>query len=132
VPTFGVWNAVSELIAIAIIYPCVIVLAMRLTVSSHQGRVLAWLGAVSYPVYAIHSPLFLWLARLQRITASRFQISAYWWIVIAVAFALACAWTTYKLYDLPLREMLTATMKRRYRSLDSTERVSPGKKTGGA
>ena len=123
VPTSGVWNAVSELIAIAIIYPCVIILAMRLTISSRQGRVLAWLGAVSYPVYAIHSPLFLWLARLQRVTASRFQVSPYCWIVIAIAFALVCAWTAYKIYDLPLREALTTTMTRRYRSLASSGRV---------
>jgi peptidoglycan/LPS O-acetylase OafA/YrhL len=123
VPTSGVWNAVGELIAIGIIYPCVIILAMRLTVSSRQGRVLSWLGAVSYPVYAIHSPLFLWLARLQRASASRFPVSPYWWIVIAVAFALGCAWAAYKIYDLPVREALTATMKRRYRSLASTGRV---------
>ena len=117
VPTSGVWNAVSELIAIAVIYPCVIIFAMRLTVSSRQGRVLAWLGAVSYPVYTIHAPLFQWLARLQRVTASRFQVSPYWWILIAVAFALVCAWSAYKIYDLPLREALTTTVKRRYRSL---------------
>jgi peptidoglycan/LPS O-acetylase OafA/YrhL len=123
VPTSGVWSAVSELTAVAIIYPCVIILAMRLTVSSQQGRVLAWLGAVSYPVYAIHSPLFLWLARLQRVAASRFQVSAYWWIGMAIAFALCCAWIVHKIYDLPLREALTATMKRRYRSLASAGRV---------
>ena len=119
----GVWNAVSDLIAIGIIYPCVIILAMRLTVSSRQGRVLSWLGAVSYPVYAIHSPLFLWLARLQRATASQFPVSPYGWIVIAVAFALGCAWTAYKIYDLPLREALTSTLKRRYRSLAAAGRV---------
>jgi peptidoglycan/LPS O-acetylase OafA/YrhL len=122
VPTSGVWNAVSELVAVAIIYPCVIVLAMRVVVSSGQGRVLAWLGAVSYPVYAIHTPLFLWLARLQRVIALRFQISPYLWIVLAVAFSIACAWIIYKIYDVPLREALTATMKRRFRSLASSER----------
>jgi len=116
-PTSGVWNAVSELVAVAIIYPCVIILAMRVVVSSRQGPVLAWLGAVSYPVYAIHTPLFLWLARLERVSASRFQVSPYWWIVLAVAFAIVSAWIIYRIYDLPLREALTTTMKRRYRSL---------------
>lgn len=120
VPTSGVWNAVSELIAVAIIYPCVVLIAMRIMVSSGQGRVLAWLGAVSYPVYAIHVPLFMWLSRLQRVTASRFQVSPYWWIALAVAIGIVCAWAAYRIYDLPLREMLTTTMKRRIRSLSST------------
>jgi peptidoglycan/LPS O-acetylase OafA/YrhL len=123
VPSLGVWNAVSELVAVAIIYPCVIVLAMRVVVSSRQGRVLAWLGAISYPVYAIHSPLCLWLARLQRVTASRFHVSLYWWIFLGVAFSIVCAWIIYKIYDLPLREALTTAMKRRFRSRTSTART---------
>jgi len=116
VPTSGVWNAVSEMIAVAIIYPCVILIAMRVTVSSGQGHVLAWLGAVSYPVYAIHVPLFLWLARLQRVSASRFQVSPYCWIVVSVVFSIVCAWIILKIYDLPLREKLATRMKRRSRA----------------
>jgi peptidoglycan/LPS O-acetylase OafA/YrhL len=118
-PTSGVWSAFSELIAIAVIYPCVIVLALRVVVSSRQGRVFAWLGAVSYPVYAIHGPLFMWLSRMQRVTVSRFQVSPYWWIVLAVAFAIVCAWAIYKIYDLPLRAVLTTTLKLRHRALVS-------------
>lgn len=120
VPTSGVWNAVSELVVVAVIYPCVIVLAMRVVVSSRQGRVLAWLGAVSYPVYAIHMPLFMWLARLKRVAGPGFQVSPYWWIVLAVAFSIACAWLIYEIYDLPLREALTTAVKRRRRTLVST------------
>ena len=96
---------------------------MRVVVSPRQGRVLAWLGAVSYPVYAIHAPLFQWLARLQRVTASRFHFSPYWWVALAVAFCIVCAWVIYKIYDLPLREALTSAMKRRYRTLVSTGSV---------
>jgi len=117
-PTSGVWTAVSELVAIAIIYPSVIMLAMRVAVASRQGRVLAWLGAVSYPVYAIHGPLFVWLARLQRASASRLQISAYCWAAVAVAVAIVFAWLVYKIYDLPLREALTRAMRRRRSTLN--------------
>ena len=112
VPTLGAWNGAGELIAIAVVYPGVILLAMKIAVSPLQGRVLAWLGAVSYPVYAIHVPLFLWLARLQRVAATRFQISAYCWVALGVAFAVICAWLLYKVYDVPVREALTAAMKR--------------------
>ena len=115
-PTSRNWDAVGELVAVAVIYPGVIVLAMRVVVSSRQGRVLAWLGAVSYPVYAIHVPLFMWLSRLQRATASRVQVSPHWWIVLSVPIAIVCAWAILSIYDLPVREMLTSRMKRHSRT----------------
>jgi len=119
VPTTGIANALSELAAVAIIYPCIILLAMRVVTTTRQNRLVGWLGSISYPVYAIHAPLFMWLSRLQRVTAARFQVSPYWWIALAVPLAIVSAWTIYKIYDLPLREALAGTMKRRLRPLAS-------------
>lgn len=118
VPSWGSWTGISELVAIAIIYPAIIMAAMNATVTSQQGGVLTWIGAVSYPLYAIHSPLFLWLARLQRQTALRFPVSPYWWAAGAVTMAVLAAWAVYKVYDVPIRETLT-TMRRRHRALRS-------------
>jgi peptidoglycan/LPS O-acetylase OafA/YrhL len=121
-PSLGRWTGISELVAIAIIYPAIIITAIRITVPSHKGGLFTWIGAVSYPLYAIHSPLFLWLARLQRKTAFRFPVSPYGWTAIALTGSVFAAWVVYKVYDAPLREALT-NMTRRYRAFRSAERA---------
>jgi peptidoglycan/LPS O-acetylase OafA/YrhL len=111
-PSLGSWTGISELVAIAIIYPAIIMVATNIAVPSQQGGVATWIGAVSFPLYAIHEPLFLWLARLQRKTAYRFPISPYWWMAFALAVSVLAAWIVYRLYDVPIREGLT-NMRRR-------------------
>jgi peptidoglycan/LPS O-acetylase OafA/YrhL len=119
VPSWGSGTGISELVAIAIIYPVIIIAAMNTTVASQQQG-FTWVGAISYPLYAIHSPLFLWLARLQRQTAFRFPVSPYWWIAAALTVSVLTAWAVYKVYDVPVRESLTS-MRRRYRSRRTRE-----------
>jgi peptidoglycan/LPS O-acetylase OafA/YrhL len=115
-PGWGEWTGFSELLVIAIVYPLIIIVAMKTTVAPRHGRLLALMGAVSYPVYAIHMPLFLWLARLQRRTAIRFPVSPYWWIAVAVLLSVLAAWLVHRIYDVPLREALTM-MRRKHRAL---------------
>lgn len=114
-PSLGRWTGISELVVIAIIYPAIIIAAMSTSVASQKAGLLTWIGAVSYPLYAIHAPVFLWLARLQRQTAARFPVSPHAWIAGALALSVFAAWLIYKIYDVPFREALT-NMRRRYRA----------------
>jgi len=122
-PSWGSRTGISELVAIAVIYPAIIIAAMNTTVASQRGGLLTWIGAVSYPLYAIHAPLFLWLARLQRLTAFQFPVSPYLWTASAVMLSVFAAWLVYKSYDVPLREALT-NMRRRHRARRSADRHS--------
>jgi peptidoglycan/LPS O-acetylase OafA/YrhL len=115
-PGWRAWTGFSELATIAIVYPLLIIAAMKMTVTRQHGRLLASIGALSYPIYAIHMPLFLWLARLQRRTANQFHVSPYFWVAVAVLFSMLAAWIVYKIYDTPLREAL-ASMRRKHRAL---------------
>lgn len=115
-PSLGRWNGVSELVVIAVIYPSIVIAAMNTTVPSQQAALFTWIGAISYPLYAIHVPLFLWVARLQRQIAIRFPVTPYWWIAGALALSASAAWVAYRAYDAPFRAALMS-MRRRYSSL---------------
>jgi peptidoglycan/LPS O-acetylase OafA/YrhL len=115
IPAQGMMNAVISLVDIALIYPLLIIFAMRENLSGRQSAALIWLGVISYPLYIIHFPIFMWLARLQRFIPARFEVSPYVWSVSAIALAVICALCAYHLYDLPLRSLLTRMNLRKSR-----------------
>jgi peptidoglycan/LPS O-acetylase OafA/YrhL len=106
--TTGVSNAIVTMLEISVVYPAVIVYAMWHKASAGERLILERLGAISYPLYIVHVPVFMWLARLQRATAQRFHLHPDAWIVVGVLFAGVCAWVIYKLYDVPVRAALSA------------------------
>ena len=116
-PTQGLATAVVDFADIAIVYPAVIILAMGERASGSQSRILVWLGMLSYPLYIIHMPIFMWLARAQRFVGSRMEVSAYLWIAFAIAFATAVALAGYHFYDVPVRAALTRMRKQKSRSV---------------
>jgi peptidoglycan/LPS O-acetylase OafA/YrhL len=113
IPTHGLATAVVDLADIAIVYPGVIILAMEERSSSSQSRILTWLGLLSYPLYIIHFPIFMWLGRAQRFVALRMEVSAYLWIAFAIVFATVVALVTYHFYDVPVRAALTRMRKQK-------------------
>lgn len=117
IPTHGVATAVVDLAYIAVVYPGVIILAMEERSSGSQSRILAWLGLLSYPLYIIHLPIFMWLARAQRFVALRMEVSPYLWIAFAILFSTVTALVAYHIYDVPVRAALTRMRKRKSRSV---------------
>jgi peptidoglycan/LPS O-acetylase OafA/YrhL len=113
--THGLATAVVDLADIAIVYPGVIILAMDERSSGSQSRILVWLGLLSYPLYIIHLPIFMWLARAQRFVALRMEVSAYLWIAFAIVFATVVALVSYHFYDVPVRASLTRMRKQKSR-----------------
>jgi peptidoglycan/LPS O-acetylase OafA/YrhL len=70
---------------------------------------------LSYPLYIIHLPIFMWLARAQRFVALRMAVSAYLWIAFALVFATVVALVSYHFYDVPVRAALTRMRKQKSR-----------------
>jgi peptidoglycan/LPS O-acetylase OafA/YrhL len=51
----------ADLIIVAVVFPAILMMSLSHEVSPRAGRVLAWAGAVSYPLYILHPPLIqLW------------------------------------------------------------------------
>jgi peptidoglycan/LPS O-acetylase OafA/YrhL len=116
ISTHGLATAIVNFADIAIVYPGVIILAMEERSSGSQSRILVWLGMLSYPLYIIHMPIFMWLARAQRFVGLRMEVSAYLWIAFAIVFATAVALAGYHFYDVPVRAALTRMRKQKSRS----------------
>jgi peptidoglycan/LPS O-acetylase OafA/YrhL len=106
-PTHPTLNAAGDLADIAVIYPSIIALAMRTRVSRFEGTVFLWLGALSYPLYIIHHPLFLWMERFLRANGLKAAAPAPLWILAALACSGVLAAAIYYAYDIPMRTWLT-------------------------
>ena len=117
IPTHGLATAVVNLADIAIVYPGLIILAMEERASGSKSRILVWLGLLSYPLYIIHFPIFMWLARAQRNVALRMEVSPYLWIAFGIVFSTVAALVVYHFYDVPVRAALTRLRKRKSRSV---------------
>jgi peptidoglycan/LPS O-acetylase OafA/YrhL len=117
VPVHGPINAVVDLLEIAVLYPALIVLAMRVKPPGKQeNRILVWLGLLSYPLYIIHQPIFMWLARTKRFIGVHLVLSPYLWIFAAISFSAICALGIFRFYDIPVRAWLTRMKKQNWRS----------------
>lgn len=108
----GPFTAVLDLLDIALVYPAILVLAMRAIPGRSELTALKWLGVLSYPIYIIHHPLFLWMARLLREMNIRPDVHPYTWICLGVLGAGLCAAGIYRAYDLPVRAWLTRLQKK--------------------
>jgi peptidoglycan/LPS O-acetylase OafA/YrhL len=104
-------NAVEDLIDIALVYPAIIVLAMRANPRRLESAILIWVGALSYPVYIIHHPFFMWLARALRESGLQLASHPYVCICMAIVSSMAFAAVTYYAYDIPVRAWLTRIAK---------------------
>jgi peptidoglycan/LPS O-acetylase OafA/YrhL len=80
------------------------------------GSVAAWLGSISYPLYAIHMPILI-SAHLLGLTETPLQ-----WLA-AAAFAVAAAWAVERFVDAPVRGWLKARGARKVRSRTGRPRV---------
>ena len=88
------------LLAVIVGYPLILLAATR--PGGRPSRVMAAMGALSYPLYAIHYPLLHWTGRL---LANR--LPAWASIPTSVALLLLGAFLVLKLWDEPVRRWLT-------------------------
>jgi peptidoglycan/LPS O-acetylase OafA/YrhL len=117
VPVRAPINAVVDLLEIAVLYPALIILAMsEKPLGKQENNILVWLGLLSYPLYIIHQPIFMWLARTKRFISVYLVLSPYIWIFAAISFSAICAFGIFRFYDIPIRAWLTRMKKQNWRS----------------
>jgi peptidoglycan/LPS O-acetylase OafA/YrhL len=88
------------ILAILLGYPLLLIAATR--AGAPASRVMAAMGALSYPLYALHFPLLHWTGWL---LAGR--LPAWGSIPASVALVLAGAWLALELWDEPVRRRLS-------------------------
>ena len=95
---------------IAIVSPLLVFTGAGAMIGGLPRRLCLWTGALSYPIYALHYPIFCWLNGTVQ-TATHKQVPA---LEVPLAFATIVAVSAVALvaYDEPLR----AALSRRFKS----------------
>lgn len=105
VSDLGAWEPLYCLACVGLLFPLIVIVG-----ADHQpvGRAALWAsfaGSMSYPIYAVHLPVFLWFEQFQ----SHFRISLPGKAVVPMeaAVALGAAFALRKIYDEPVRAYLS-------------------------
>lgn len=105
---FVPWEAplTLQLIWVAPLSPLLVLSGTRARLSAGMNRLCILGGAVSYPLYCLHYPLFSWINGLYR---SHF-VTQNAWVEgpLVVVLVLALSFAALKLFDEPVRRILTA------------------------
>ena len=88
-----------ELTCVALVCPAVIVLGASARLSSSTGRLAAWLGRISYPVYILHIPLLNWYESISGVHSLSSLVLAGGLIILASQLAIG-------VWDNPIRRRL--------------------------
>jgi peptidoglycan/LPS O-acetylase OafA/YrhL len=96
---------IYESAAVLIIFPILLCLGASARASSIELRACAALGALSYPIYLLHQPIFRMVKFATSLPHLRVSDGGVW--SIGVSAAICTAWLALKLYDEPTRRILT-------------------------
>lgn len=120
----GPMRAISDFAMIAVVIPALAACAINVEPSKRYVGGFALLGTLSYPLYAIHMPVFQVIER----ALYRFGYDSqppYWAIAIGLAALLATSWILDLYFDRPVRRMLLKLTAPRVRAVVTTETAPP-------
>ncbi|MBD5182624.1 MAG: acyltransferase [Bacteroidales bacterium] len=106
-------NSLYELACVILVFPVIVWLGASGTNSHPKTAGLClFLGAISFPLYAVHYPLmYLFYHHVWTNGLSWAQV---WpWAVVILLASIAIAWLALKFYDEPLRRRLTESLKKK-------------------
>ena len=93
-----------------VVLPVLVALAVQAHVPLWLTGIAAWLGALSYPLYAIHTPLLRGFEAVLGEVSGPAQTWG-WWAALALTLVLAAGFE--RLYDAPIRKWLSGRRKLR-------------------
>jgi peptidoglycan/LPS O-acetylase OafA/YrhL len=109
-------RALEDLLAIAVVYPLIIVFAMRIRLQGWESSIFTRLGDLSFPIYLVHLPCLLWLDKIARGGGIVPAEHPYFWISMEIILSCALAVAVSTVYDIPLRTWLSKRQERLNRS----------------
>ncbi|HVY90356.1 MAG TPA: acyltransferase [Hyphomonadaceae bacterium] len=106
---------VHDFVVVTLIWPAILVIAINARPPTAFGPAWEFLGEVSYPLYAIHSPLLILAAPfVPAVMPARWLAAA-----VIVASCTLLAWLVARFYDAPLRRLLRLqTSRLRHNPID--------------
>lgn len=99
-------NGVYELLCILFLFPSIVTIGAGSSTKGRTSAVNKFLGDISYPLYVTHYPLVYWQMSWSA-THTDLPVETHVFVAVVVfIFALVIAYTSLKLFDLPVREWL--------------------------
>jgi peptidoglycan/LPS O-acetylase OafA/YrhL len=105
-------RSLEDLVAIAVVYPLIIVFAMRIHLQGWEKSIFTSLGNLSFPIYLVHFPCLLWLDKTIRTNGILPADHPYFWVSIEIVLSGSLAISVSKFYDAPVRAWLSKWQKR--------------------
>ena len=107
VPMPRALSGLYEAVAVLILLPMLLLHAASIAPAAGLRPLTLWLGAVSYPLYALHYPIVRAVLGALR----RFEPLPIWQhglvVVVAIGACVGLAWVAFKRIDVPVRRWLT-------------------------
>lgn len=112
-----------DFLVVVLVWPSILVCAVNAEPSARLQPTFAWLGMVSYAVYALHFPIIVAITGVLRRLAPRLLADAPLAVgVICLVASLLAAWIADIVYDQPVRRALTRWAARpRARDADAAQ-----------
>nr|WP_321983137.1 acyltransferase [uncultured Lichenicoccus sp.] len=108
-PTLRIGDVpLRDLAAILVVLPLIVLLGLA---SRSEGKVAAFLGRISYPIYVLHYPIVVVIAALHQTYLSRLNVHVL--AGSAILLSLGMAVLASRFYDEPVRGYLSAVVARR-------------------
>ncbi|MCF0195182.1 MAG: acyltransferase [Bacteroidaceae bacterium] len=108
-PAMGEYNCIYEVVCVMAVFPIILWIgASGATTDSRSTAVCAFLGDISYPLYAVHYPsMYLFYAYIGFPDTWRSPSDCYPWMAALVVGNIVLAYVALKCYDLPVRKWLS-------------------------
>jgi len=108
-PDFGAdARAWYDIVMITMAFPALIYVSAAIVPTRRANKLCAFLGDMSYPLYAIHVPLIHWIRWIAN--GSRLDTHAYWFQASTLVILVALSYPASRYFDRPVRAWLNRRM----------------------
>ncbi|MCI3135122.1 acyltransferase family protein [Phenylobacterium aquaticum] len=113
VPNIGWANAPFDLICVGLVFPALVISGSLTESPPAETRALKIMGDLSYPIYVLHYPMYVFLGGLGRVLGWLTPETQLVFGLASLAIILAASWSATLFYDRPVRAWLDGVARRR-------------------